>query len=163
MTSNMPYSQATDMTFKFLPVICEKTIRNRGSITDIIESNEDFSIFNKILQKSRMQDYYNSLETDITLFVTSDRALHYMPDYVDKLNTTLARNIMTASTLNKRIPSEILLESYYKTQNGTARLLVHNWRGNIILNNHINVVKKNIMATNGIIHVIDDIVLPPVI
>ena len=74
-----------------------------------------------------------------------------------------ARGIIQSSTLNKKIPSELLTDSmacYFYSLYPPNRLYMNTIRGELYVNNDIRVIGKDILATNGIIHVIDKLIDP---
>ena len=77
-----------------------------------------------------------------------------------------ARSIVRTSTLNKRISSEILEDSpnaYYYTMAPGNRLCVSNISGQTYINGDIKLIYKDIVANNGIIQVIDGLIIPHII
>ena len=98
--------------------------------------------------------------------MTSDDFLKYIPESVFvNMDLVTSRNIIQASTLENRITSEILKDSkcsFFTTMNQYNRLSVKNINNNTILNNNINVIQTDIICTNGIIHIIDSLIIPKI-
>ena len=68
--------------------------------------------------------------------------------------------------LNRRISSEVLEDSpnaYYYTMDQANRLCITNLGGETYLDGNIKVIYKDILANNGIIQVIDNLVVPHII
>ena len=103
---------------------------------------------------------------DTHLSPWTDDFLKYIPESVFvNMDLVTARNIIQASTLENRITSEILKDSkcsFFTTMNKYNRLSVKNNNINIILNNNINVIQTDIICTNGIIHIIDSLIIPKI-
>jgi len=167
MTSSGPYSEAMNFTQMFdmndirgqLPEIKYR----KNSITDIINTHPDFSKFKYILILAKLEGIYDDIQANFTVFVPSDRSIRHINDNIFlNMDLLTARNIIKSSTLKRKITTSILedsLSSWIHTQEPTNRLLVTNKNGRTFLNNTINVIHKNMQATNGIIHVIDDLII----
>jgi uncharacterized surface protein with fasciclin (FAS1) repeats len=168
MTSTGPYHQKTNLTFMFdkndLRGPLPKKTDCLNSLSYILSATPEFSKFRYILRLSKLDDLYNDQQANFTLFVpTNDSIPESMLVNMDLLT---ARNIITASTLNYRITSDILSDSpcaYFTTNNAANRMFVSNFAGQTTINNYINLIGKDISATNGIIHVIDKMLLPIII
>ena len=68
--------------------------------------------------------------------------------------------------LKKKIPSEILKDSptaYFYTHDQYNRLFISNIHGKTYINNNINIINKDLLFNNGIIHIIDSIIWPYII
>jgi len=169
MTSIGPYSEAMNFRHMFdvpdlrgyLPV--KKACPN--SISSIIGTHPDFSQFRYMLNLAKLEDLYSDPQADCTIFVPSDNALKKKIDnnvFLNMDNST-ARHIIKSSTLKRRISSSVLLDSpasWLITKDPPNRLFVTNMNGRINLNNHINVIHKDMLCSNGIIHITDDLLWP---
>ena len=77
-----------------------------------------------------------------------------------------ARRIVKTSMLYERIPAKILEDSpaaYYYTTDTTNRLFITNLTGVTYINNNIKIIQKDVLSSNGIIHVIDNLIIPHII
>ena len=168
MTSVGPYHQKTNLTFMFdksdLRGPLPQKVESPNSLSNIISMNPDFSKFRYILRLSKLDAIYNDIQANFTLFVPSDDALINIPESVFvNMDLLTARHIVKTSTLNSRITSDILSDSpcsYFMTNNSANRLFVTNVNGQSTIDNHINVIGADIMAVNGIIHVVDGLIKP---
>ena len=164
MVSLGPDSQPNNLThmFDFLEKsqIAHKTL-DPESLMGIINNTDDFSFFKNIVENAMMCNILNSPESNFTLFVPhngafSDKDLKYM-------DISLARHIVRTSTLNKRITSELLEDSgasYFATKDPPNRLFVRNFNGETFINDQAKIVYKDIIASNGIIHIVDKLIIP---
>ena len=171
MVSIGPYNQSTNFTHMFdmndlrgpLPLVHTRP----NSLSDIILKEPTFSRFNYILQLAKLQPFYDDLAANFTVFVPSDASLKYIPESVfTNMDIGTARHIIKSSTLNRRITADILEDSpasYLLTQNPPNRLFVTNINGRTYIDNHINVLQKNIQANNGIIHIVDKLLFPIIV
>jgi len=139
-------------------------VSSPNTLLNIIETHNDFKIFNYILKLADMQDIFNSIQADFTVFVPSDMHLSHINENVFiNMDMGTARSIVKTSMLENRIPSEILNDcpsSYYKTVDPINRLFVTNLSGQTYINNYVRIIKKDVLATNGIIHITNGIVHP---
>jgi transforming growth factor-beta-induced protein len=102
----------------------------------------------------------------LTVFAPTDDAFAKIP--ADQLNAIIAdkallTSILTYHVAGKAIPAEKFLvrgKGSVKTLNG-ARVSFEVVDGNLILNGNVKVIATDIKASNGIIHVIDTVLLPP--
>ena len=167
MVSTGPYSQPTNYTHTFdIPdlrgPLPKRTFRD-GTLSCVIENHPDFSMFRYILNTAQLENIYDDLQANITLFVPSDQQLHAKGINVINLDIGTARSIVHASSLNRRITRDILEDnpaSYFLTRNPNIRLFKTNINDRTYINNNVNIIHKDMICTNGIIHVIDSIIFP---
>lgn len=137
---------------------------NKDSIMYLLNDNPDFSKFKYIIKLANLENIYNDIQANFTLFVPSDKALSHIDDNVFiNMDLLTARNIIRSSTLKQRITGAILEDSpisLLHTLDPRNRLRVTNINGRTFLNNSINVIHTNISASNGMIHVVDNLLWP---
>lgn len=137
------------------------------SMMGIINSTSDFSKFNYVIKLARMENILDHSQANFTLFVPSDKALQGINENIfSNMDDATARHIVKSSMLNYRFPSELLENSpatYYITKDPPNRLFITNISGKTYINNNINVIQKDLLASNGIIHVTDKIIYPEIL
>ena len=137
---------------------------NKDSIMSKLNDNADYSKFKYIIKLANLDGIYSDIQANFTLFVPSDKALSHINDNVFiNMDLLTARNIIRSSTLKRRITGAILEDSprsWFHTLDPRNRLLVTNNNGETFLNNNIKVIHTNISASNGMIHVIDNLLWP---
>ena len=76
-------------------------------------------------------------------------------------NTELLTSVLQYHVVSGRVPAEevVTLEKATTLQGADIAIAVRD--GNVVLNDSVNVVLTNVQASNGIIHVIDAVLLPP--
>ena len=82
------------------------------------------------------------------------------------MDSATARHIIRTSNLNRKITSDILEDSrgmYVITKSPQNRLLITNDNGTTYIDRTIKIIHKDIIATNGVIHVIDTLIKPFII
>lgn len=140
------------------PVYC------KGSIMDIISTNPNFKNFYYIMRMSKLDYIYNDPQANFTLFVASDDYLKDYEKYITTIDKNTAVKIIKTSTLRNKIVSELLQDSpisYFVTLNTTAKLRITSTIDETIYVNDSKVIQKDIETSNGIIHVINGLLLPP--
>jgi uncharacterized surface protein with fasciclin (FAS1) repeats len=130
------------------------------SIVEIASGNDDFSTLVAALGAA---DLVGALEGDgpFTVFAPTNQAFENLPD--GTLNTLLKpeskaalSGILLYHVLGKQILSKNFENTRYKTLQGTTvRIRTHPFKVN-----RSNVVTADIKACNGVIHVIDQVLLP---
>lgn len=168
MTAIGPYSQSTNYTHMFdfndLHGNLPKKKYNKDSISDIINRTPRFSFFNQILKTSLYDNIYDDPQANFTIFIVSNDTLKNNVNTIfSELDILTARYIIKGSTLERKIPVEILKTSpaaYYTTGTKHSRLLITNDNKNVYIDNNATIVESNIIASNGIIHVIDKLIYP---
>lgn len=171
MVSIGPYSESMNFRHMFdmpdlrghLPV----KVACPNSLTSIVNEHPDFSKFRYMLNLAKLENLYSDPQANFTIFVPSDNALKHVDKNVFlNMDDGTARHIIKSSTLKRRIPSSVLSDSpasWLHTQDPPNRLFVTNMNGRIYLNNNINIIHKDMPASNGIIHVIDNLIWPEMI
>ena len=138
-----------------------------GSLMNLITTNPDFTKFKYMVKLARLETILNDAQANFTLFVPSDNAIAGLGDAVFmNMDDSTARHIIKSSMLDRRIPSELLEDSpasYYTTKDPPNRLFITNISGKMYINTDINVVHTDIMAINGLIHVVDKLIWPEII
>lgn len=170
MTSIGPYTESMNFRHMFdIPDLnSTKSSKNKvacpNTLTGIINNNPDFSKFKYILNLANLEGIYSDSQANVTLFVPSDNALKNIDNNVFiNMDISTARHIVKSSTLRRRIPASVLMASpasWLITKDPPNRLFVTNMNNIISINNNINIIHSNIFASNGIIHVIDNLIWP---
>ncbi len=166
MVSNGPNSQSYNFTHMFdmqdirgtFPI----TVANPNSLLDIIRTNPDFSKYNYILKLSRLENLFNNIQANFTVFIPSDKALNqqYDESVFVNMDQNTAIHLIKMSMLNDRINGEILRDcpsAYYMTKDEANRILISNYNYNTYIDNSIRIIKMDVLAINGIIHITDGI------
>ena len=137
---------------------------NRGSIYDYISSTPGFTKFKSIVDRANMKAQLNEHQANSTIFAPSDNYLQHIPqEYFSNMDDGLARQILKASTINRVLDKNIITSSpvaYYTTRNPEMRMYVTNIGGQTRINNCCKVVQYDVLLSNGIIHVVDNMIAP---
>jgi hypothetical protein len=137
---------------------------NKNTLYDYISSTPGFSKFKSIVDRAHMAAQLNECQANFTIMIPRDESLTGIPvEYFQKMDDGLARQILKASTLYRIIDKNILVSSpvsYYVTKNPEMRMYVTNIGGRTRINNCSTILLYNIALTNGMIHIVDNLVIP---
>jgi len=152
--------QFTDLQSTKKPHLCV----HQNTIYNYIRDNPNFSRFKKIIERARNMGQLNEVQADVTIMIPEDKYLEHLPqEFFDKMDDGLARHILWASCINRKIDKKLITSSpvaYYYTQNPEMRMYVTNINGRTQINNCMNIVKYDINLDNGIIHIVNGLIVP---
>ncbi len=136
-----------------------------NTLMGIIKNNPDFTIFTNIVKKAKYEGKLSDQQSDFTLFVPSDAYLRkkYSNKFLSSIDDGLARQIMSFSMMNRKLDKQLLQSSpvsTFPTLDRSNSMLIHTVSDKTQLPNFTGVVHWNQPADNGIIHVIDNLLLP---
>ena len=135
-----------------------------GTLLDKIQNTPEFSKFSYMVKLANLEGVLNSTQANLTVFIPTDTSLKNINDNIFiNMDSTTAWYIVKTSIIKNRIPSEILEDSpaaYYYTLSECNRLFITNVSGITYIDDNIKIIKKDILCTNGIIHVIDGLIYP---
>jgi len=138
-----------------------------NSIMEAINTHPDFTKFRYMVKLAKLEGILSDPQANFTIFVPSDRALQDLGDALFiNMDSATARHIVKSSMIDRKIPSELLEHSpasYFMTKDSPNRLFITNISGRTYINNNINVIHKNMILANGIIHIIDALLRPIII
>lgn len=171
MVSNCPATQSYNFThmwdFTDLRGPTPKGEYCPNSLMEIINKNPDFTKFSYMVKLANLEAILSEAQADFTLFIPSDNAIKDVSDSVFmNMDDATARHIVKSSMLDHKLSADVIKDSpasYFMTKDPPNRLFITNISGNTYINNDINVIKFNVMASNGIIHVIDRMYWPEMI
>lgn len=140
-----------------LPVLAKQ-----NSITSNLQTNEDFTILSSLIEAA---DLSNVLEKNgpITLFAPSDKSFSEVnlnvlmdPQWQPHLQTILSYHIVQDELFADNLTQGLSP----MTMEGNEITIVAT-DPKIRINDNVNITEADIIAQNGIIHKIDDVLLPP--
>ena len=135
--------------------------KNANSIAEIAASNPDFSTLVAALKSAGLVDVLNGT-TNFTVFAPTNQAFAALPEgTVEALlkpeNKAQLVQILTYHVVPGRVLSTSLQSGQVPTVAGPA---VDVSVGNSVAVNNAEVIQADIKASNGVIHVIDQVLLP---
>jgi transforming growth factor-beta-induced protein len=151
---------------------CEKEdeVQMPKSIAEIASENPDFSILVSALVKADLATTL-SQAGNYTVFAPTNDAFEALFDDlgvsgINDLSAEALKPILLYHVLGEKKTASMITEGYYSTlspaQGSYVSLLIQTAMG-VKLNNSAMVTSADIMATNGVIHVIDKVILPPTV
>jgi uncharacterized surface protein with fasciclin (FAS1) repeats len=146
-------------------LIAATTLLAAPADTDIIETAREAGNFTTLLTALEVAGLTETIATGgpFTVFAPTDEAFAKIP--AEKLQEILADKELLTAILTYHVvagivpSSDVVNLSEAETVNG-AKVNIKVWDGSVMLND-AKVIATDIQATNGIIHVIDTVILPP--
>ncbi|MCB2220996.1 MAG: fasciclin domain-containing protein [Bacteroidetes bacterium] len=142
------------------------------SIVDIATSNDDFSILVDALAKA---DLVTALQGDgpFTVFAPTNSAFEMLFEALDvngieDLSAEALTPILLYHVVATKAMSTDLSTGYYETistgtPDGKGMVIYAEVNNGVMINNSAMVTNADIEATNGVVHVIDEVILPPTV
>jgi transforming growth factor-beta-induced protein len=160
----------------FLSVSCEKEddsmeqdeTPSEMTIAGIASSNDDFSILVEALVKADLVNTLNG-EGNFTVFAPDNNAFMNLFDALDvngieDLSAEALKPILLYHVLGESMPSTMITDGYYSSlspsQGSTVSMYISTGDG-VSINSAASVTSADIQASNGYIHAIDAVILPP--
>jgi uncharacterized surface protein with fasciclin (FAS1) repeats len=148
----------------FAPVYAEKAAAEK-TVVEIAVGNEDFSTLVAAVKAAGLVETLSG-KGPFTVFAPTNAAFEKLPkgtvesllkpENKDKLVAILTYHVVAG----KVMAADAVKLDKAKTVNG-AEFTISTKDGNVMLNNAAKVVKTDIAGSNGVIHVIDSVILPP--
>jgi len=150
----------------------EDPIETPQSIVEIATSNDDFSILVDALVKA---DLVTALQGDgpFTVFAPTNQAFENLftklgVNGIEDLSAEALSPILLYHVVGADAKSSSLTTSYVETLNASAPnnsnvSLFVEVDGGVMLNGASNVSTADVEASNGVIHIIDEVLLPPTV
>lgn len=143
-------------------------ILNAGSYgkKDIVDTAVSAGSFNTLVAAVKAADLVDTLkgEGPFTVFAPTDEAFAKLPpgtldDLLKPENKAKLQSILTYHVVPGNVMAkDVMMLSTAETANG-QRLSINKSGGGVMVDN-ARVIKTDIMCSNGVIHVIDTVVLP---
>lgn len=140
------------------------------SIAATAASNADFSILVSALTKAELVGTLSG-EGNFTVFAPTNAAFNQLFDDlgvtgIDDLSKETLTPILLYHVLGAKKTSSMIEEGYYSSlspaQGNYVSMFIQT-TGGVKINNQAMVTTPDLMATNGVIHVIDKVLLPPTV
>jgi uncharacterized surface protein with fasciclin (FAS1) repeats len=145
-----------------VPVAAPANAQSATTIVEVAASDPQFSTLVGLAQKAGLRDTLSSGR--LTVFAPTNAALARVPKAtLDALaaNPARLRAVLTYHVAQGRLTAaNVVRRSRIRTVNGASvRVSVRGRR--VFLNRTTRIRKTNIRASNGVVHVIDRVLLPP--
>jgi uncharacterized surface protein with fasciclin (FAS1) repeats len=132
------------------------------SIVEIASSNPDFSTLVTALEAADLVDTLSG-EGPFTVFAPTNAAFDALPE--GTLDSLLAdpaalANVLTYHVVAGNVPAGDVVNLTSATTLQGQDVSIEVVEGSVVLNGSVNVVQTDILGSNGIIHVIDAVLIP---
>ncbi|MBD1944154.1 fasciclin domain-containing protein [Coleofasciculus sp. FACHB-712] len=139
--------------------------KNLGELAQTAASNGSFTTLTKAVQAAGLTDQLTG-DKPYTVFAPTDAAFAALPaGTVDKLlqpaNKQTLVKLLSYHVVPGKISSTELKSGEVKTVEGTPVTVKVDSASSEITINNAKVIQPNIPASNGVIHVVDKVILPP--
>ncbi len=136
----------------------------KQSIVEIAVSNDDFSILVEALTKAELVDALSS-DGPFTVFAPTNEAFENLFKELGVVGVSdLTKDQLTPILLYHVVSGEVMASAVttgdVPTLNDKASLAVKTSKKGVVINKNSKVVATDIAATNGVIHVIDAVLMP---
>lgn len=141
----------------------QPTASTEQSIAEIAAGNEDFEILTAAIEAAGLTEALSNSDLSITVFAPTDEAFEALPEgTLEELllpeNRDQLAQLLTYHVVDGKVRSTDLTSGEVDTLTG-APVTVTVGEESVTIN-EANVVTADIEASNGIIHVIDTVLLP---
>jgi len=132
-------------------------------VVDVAVGAGTFTTLVKIVSDLGLVDTLKNAEA-LTVFAPSDEAFAKLPEgTLESLSPEAAKEIVLRHVVTAKVPAAAVATGPVKTIGGEVIDLVKTEDGGVQVmygGNTVNVVAADVMASNGVIHVIDNVILP---
>ena len=132
-------------------------------VVDVAVGAGAFTTLVKIVSDLGLVDTLKSAEA-LTVFAPSDEAFAKLPaGTLGSLTPDQAKEIVLRHVVTAKVPAAAVATGPVETIGGEVIDLIKTYAGGVQIaykGNRINVVTADIMASNGVIHIIDKVILP---
>ncbi|MGF1566516.1 MAG: fasciclin domain-containing protein [Nodosilinea sp.] len=147
------------------PMAEDPTATEAGTVVDVAAENSDFSTFVEVVEAAGLTETLTSTGP-VTVFAPTNAAFEALPEgTLDELllpeNQATLQQILVYHVLQQEVPSAQATAGEVQTAAGAPlEIMVDEATGEIMVNN-ARVVEPDIQASNGLIHGVDQVILPP--
>lgn len=152
------------LSISFTTAMAKTPAKATKSIVEIAVSNDDFSILVEALSKAELVDAL-SADGPFTVFAPTNEAFEKLfkelgVDGIADLTKDQLTPILLYHVVSGNVMAKSVKTGDVATLNTDAKLMVKASKEGVVINKNSNVVTTDIAATNGVIHVIDAVLVP---
>ena len=131
------------------------------SLVDVAADNGNFTILLGALESTGL-DITLDGDADYTVFAPTDDAFRRLPAGVlDSLDAATLEKILTYHVVPGSVPASAVITLNSATTAEGADVAIQIVDGGVIINGTTQVTTTDVLADNGVIHVLDSVLLPP--
>jgi uncharacterized surface protein with fasciclin (FAS1) repeats len=143
----------------------EKEKYDKNSVYGIIRDQPNYKIFTHLLRVSTLDKKADNPQFDATIFICNDDLLtkYYGDEFFMNMDRNKALNLLNFHTLNRKIGKKTLLNqngSSLQTKREESQIMIDVLDKQLIINRQAKVVGDEMKATNGLIYIIDNLLIP---
>lgn len=157
------------LLYHFFTECNTKSEKYTNSAWQVVTKNPDLSLFESLAKGTEMENYLKTID-GFTLFVPNNEAIEkaqeQYPTYF--LSKTFVQRILMYHLIQKALPinhiqhQDIALTFASISPNSTERLsLFFSRDSNHIFVNKAQIISPDYLTENGVVHIIDQLLLPP--
>jgi transforming growth factor-beta-induced protein len=161
--------QGTNGVVHVIDAVLVPPTEKSNTIADIAVANSEFSILVEALMKADLVGAVADKEAELTVFApTNDAFVALLSDLgansLDDISVESLTNILLYHVIGSKAMSSDLTSGYYPTLStfsGNNISMYVQVDGGVSINNSTMVTAADVEADNGVIHVVDKVILPP--
>ena len=145
----------------------DKTMKSSKKMKNIVETAKSTKMFNTLLKAAKAAGLADMLamEGPFTVFAPTDEAFAKIPkETLDNLmkpeNKEMLANILKYHVVSGEVTASQVMGMDKATTALGQDVMIMSENGKVLLNNSATVVKADVMTSNGVIHVIDTVLMP---
>merc|ERR1712232_937654 len=138
----------------------------RQTIAGIVSSSQDHTTLLQAVTAAGLVPTLNSASSSLTVFAPTDAAFAALPsgtlssllaDPSGQLKSILLYHVVQGQVLSSQLSNNMVVT----TLNGASIKITIDSNGQVKINDVALVIKADLIASNGVVHVIDAVLLPP--
>ena len=163
--------QGTNGVIHIIDAVLLPEEEQSNTIADIAASDSNFSILVEALTKANLVDAVANMDADLTVFAPTNVAFTALlsdlgVSSLDDIPVDQLTNILLYHVLGSKVMSTGLSTGYFPTlatYNDNNLSMYINIDNGVAINKNTMVTTADIGADNGVIHVVDNVILPPTV
>jgi uncharacterized surface protein with fasciclin (FAS1) repeats len=149
-------------------VYAQDDVTIAGAIEASADDESEFTILFQLLDETGLLETLDDAEAEFTIFAPTDEAfeglleeleidINELLEDADAVTNILLYHVVEGSFLSEDLDDDMELQ----TLNGASIVVTVNSSGDILLDEFAEVVEPDLEQSNGVIHTIDGVLLPP--
>jgi uncharacterized surface protein with fasciclin (FAS1) repeats len=149
-------------------VFAQDDLTIAGAVEAAADDESEFTILFQLLDETALLETLDDSDAEFTVFAPTDEAFEALLDELeldvdglledsDAVANILLYHVVEGALLSEDLEDDMELE----TLNGGSIVVTVNRSGDITLDELATVVEPDLEASNGVIHIIDGVLLPP--
>ena len=144
-----------------IPTFAVSSVAGNPSIVDVAASDPQFSTLVSLLKKADLVDTLNG-DGPFTVFAPTNQAFSKVPKETLaslEANPEQLKKVLTYHVVSGKVPSATAKTLTEANTVAGEKFNIRKSYGNLKIND-ATVIKADIMASNGVVHVIDQVLIP---